>query len=209
MSLMHAPNCPVELAELAYPLLASEKVNGFRLMVMGNTLLTKSGIPHANKRLREHFADLLALSRLGWAFDCECYSSELSFPELQSVLQSSDKEIPASVRAYVFDCITIQEFFAVRSPRLTERVERCRKLLAAKQPANTIMLKQRPVNSSQTARRFYDSIRSKSGEGIILRNPAGRYYRGRCTAGSGLIYKVKPETLITHYVGSSSIVAMT
>src|SRR6266705_1264474 len=92
MSLMHAPNCMVDLDALAYPLIASEKLNGFRMMVMGNVLLTKSGIPHANKRLTEHFADLLELSREGWAFDCECYSPFLTFAELQSILQSRDAE---------------------------------------------------------------------------------------------------------------------
>ena len=34
--MIHAPNCPVDFARLAYPLLASEKLDGWRLLVIGN-----------------------------------------------------------------------------------------------------------------------------------------------------------------------------
>jgi ATP-dependent DNA ligase len=195
--LMHAPNVPVPLARLRRPMLASEKLDGFRLAVMGNTLLTKSGVPHVNRNLAAHFADMLALSREGWVFDCECYCPGLTLAEHQSILQSHDAPIPAGMGAWVFDSLTLTEFYASRTPRFERRMDRGYALLADRRPANAVHHAHRRLNSADEVLAMYDDVRSRGGEGLVLRDPRASYRHGRCSPKEGAMFKVKPETMAT------------
>lgn len=193
--LMHAPNpalAPDELDGLRYPMLASEKLDGFRIVIMGNVLLTKSGVPHVNRNLASHFADLLALSREGWVFDCECWCPGMTLPEIQPILQSRYAEIPAAMSAYIFDAITLSAFYSSRSPRFERRIAAVSELIAARRPAHAVVHPHRVVGSASEAAAFFDEVTLRGGEGLMLRDPSGTYHHGRCTRRQGLIYKLKP-----------------
>jgi ATP-dependent DNA ligase len=194
MGLMHAPNCPVDPSRLRYPLLVSEKLNGFRLLVVGGELLTKEGRKHANRQLWTHFAELIDLSRRGYVFDCECYSDQMELPELQSILQSADRPIPQHVKAHVFDCLTITEFFGNRAARFERRIARYIELLAGHRPANAVTVEHAAIASPDHLMARYRQTLSSGGEGLMLRKPDGGYHHGRCSIKSGLMFKLKPET---------------
>jgi ATP-dependent DNA ligase len=197
VSIHHASNAPIDFARMRFPLLASEKLNGFRLIVMIDRLLTKSLNVHANRNLREHLSDLLTLSATGecWVFDCELYSEEMDFAELQSILQSRSAPIPSSIKAHVFDALTFTEFFGSRAMRFGSRVERYQNLIASQRPANAVAVDQRLVSSPSQVLALYESIRASEGEGLMLRDPTvGKWKRTRAGVRDGF-YKVKPETL--------------
>lgn len=192
---MHAANIPLDLAALRFPLVASEKLDGFRLLVIGNKLLTKTLGEMPNRNLRSHLADLLALSREGWVFDCECYSPELELNELQSVLQSHAAEIPAHVSAYVFDALTLTEWFNRRTIRFERRRDRYERLLAERKPAHVQAVAYQSIDTADALLGLYRSVLADHGEGLMLRTPAGGYKFGRCTRRDKLVWKLKPETL--------------
>jgi DNA ligase 1 len=193
--LQHAPNAPLDLDALRFPLLVSEKLDGFRCLVVGGQLLTKSGNPHPNRRLRHHLAGLLSLAGKGWVFDCELWSSEMSLPEIQSVLQSDDTEIPDHLSAYVFDALTITEWFASRCRRFDFRVRRYTELLAARNLPHVVAHPHLIVSDVGELDTVYHSTLAEGGEGLMLRDPAGGYKHGRCTPRERTIFKMKPETM--------------
>lgn len=196
MSLMHAPNPPLrpdELSGLKFPLLASEKLDGWRMVVMGNVLLTKSGVPHVNRNLSAHFADLLALSRQMHVFDCELWAPGMSLAEIQTILQSRTAPIPPQLSAHVFDYITLTRFYGSHAPRFERRIEQAREIIERHKPAHTVYHPHHLVTDAGQLGKMYQSVLANGGEGLILRDPAGGYRHGRCTRREALMFKLKPE----------------
>lgn len=191
---MHAPNVRVDPARLRYPLLVSEKLDGFRLQVIGGTLLSKTGLEFRNRALKAHFAELIALAAEGFVFDCECWSPRLSLPEIQSIMTTRDGDIPEHLFAHVFDATTIAEWFASRVPRFERRLARLGQLLAARRPAHTSIVSHVQVTSADELLDLYHMVRHGGGEGLMVRDPAGSYRHGRCTPRTSPLFKIKPET---------------
>lgn len=190
---MLAPDIRLGFADsrLRYPMLGSEKVDGFRILVIGNRLITRTWKDFRNRRLREHFADLLALSREGWVFDGECADASMDFGGLQSVLQSRDARIPETMRIHVFDALTIQEWFNRRSPRFSARAGRYADLLRTRSTGNCVAVEHRLLLGPFEAEAAFFDVVGRHGEGIVLRDPNGGYKHGRCPAASSPMYKFK------------------
>lgn len=193
--LQHAPNGPLDVDGFDFPMLVSEKLNGFRCLVIGGQLYSKSVRPHANRHLATHLRDLLNLAATGWVFDCELYSDRMTFTEIQSVLQSHDAMIPDHLHAHVFDALTITEWFSSRVRRFDFRMSRYTELLQVRSPAHTTIHPHMLVTSMSELELMYGCTLAQGGEGLMLRSPSGGYKHGRCSHRDGTIFKMKPETL--------------
>ncbi len=193
--LMHARNDDLQLSHLPWPLLVSEKLNGWRCLIAGNELLTKSASRFPNKQLRSHLADALKLSREGFCLDGELYSPRLSLKQIQSLLQSPTAPLPDHLQLYVFDCLTLAELLGSRAARFERRYRRYTALIAEHAPAHVIAHPHTLIHSQGDLLALYHRTLARAGEGLMLRSPAGSHHRGRVHKSASLLWKMKPETM--------------
>jgi DNA ligase-1 len=199
---MLAPNETVNLHEIKYPLLASKKLDGIRCIFYYGKILSRSLKPIQNKQLREKFEPILKLSeQRNVILDGEIFSPELSFQTITSMVMTRDfadkrsikkfgktVEIPESLQFYCFD--VLDEFncsqpFALRCMLLNALLKSC--TIKSLQVVNQCF-----VENAGEVETLFAKVLSEGYEGLILRDPEGRYKCGRGTLKEGLIYKVKP-----------------
>jgi len=196
-----APNKEINLSEIKYPLLASMKLDGVRCIIKDGQILTRSLKSLPNRQLNEKFEALRKFTKLNdCIFDGEIYSHELTFQEIMSFCMTDDLtdlksikknggvlEIPEHLKFHCFDMIkdkrTEQPFI--------QRYE------LSKEYINIYIdiacyIKQEYVESKEEVLSYFDEVLKRGYEGLILKNPHGRYKCGRGTINEGLIYKVKP-----------------
>lgn len=169
-----------------FPKLVSLKLDGIRAVFKDGELLARSLKPIRNKQIQEKFSNITTYSKLGLIFDGEFYSHELTFQEISSVVNSSDKEVPDSLKFHCFDFIDSENYdeeFELRFQKFQERLYSFE---------NVVVLKQLKANSKKDIDRLFEKAIKKDYEGLILRDPKGRYKCGRSTVNEGLLLKVKP-----------------
>ena len=172
--------CPIQSVP-AGPWIVTPKFDGFRCEVWGGRLWTRSGKQFANRNLDAHLADLIGLGKsLLMAFDCELYAPSLTFPKLQSVLQSRSTEIPSDMRAYVFDSLTSSEHLeARRTAPYAKRLARAQRIIEQYYPANVVCIDHQPADGAGAVRKVFRQITRHEGEGIVARRPDSPYRHAR------------------------------
>jgi len=172
--------CPIQSVP-AGPWIVTPKLDGFRCEVYACHLYTRSGRRFVNRNIEAHLSDLIGLSKsLLISFDCELYCPSLKFPELQSVLQSKDAEIPADLRAYVFDSLTSSEHYeARRTAPYAKRLARAQRIIEENYPANVVCIDHQPADGARAVRTMFRQITSHGGEGIVARRPDSPYRHAR------------------------------
>lgn len=196
-----APNQKVNLDEISYPLLASTKLDGYRCIFYKGEILTRSLKQVQNKQLREKFEELRKYTEdNNLILDGEIYSHELTFQELNKFFMSEDLEsersikrygkvltIPEHVKFYAFDCIIDGDFEL-------PFIERCMNIIPIAKHFEKIMfyVDQIQINSKEKIENIFEKVLEQGYEGLILKDPNGRYKCGRGTIKEGLIYKIKP-----------------
>jgi ATP-dependent DNA ligase len=178
-------SCPVDKQNRylvpAGPWIVTPKLDGFRCEVYACELHTRSGNRFANRNLDDHLSELIGLSKSTLlSFDCELYSPSLTFPELQSVLQSRSADIPADLKAYVFDALTISEFYdARRSAHYEDRLTRAKRIIDQYHPAHVVCIDHQPADGPRAVRTMFRQITRHGGEGIVARRPDSPYRHAR------------------------------
>jgi ATP-dependent DNA ligase len=181
--LMHATNSPVRLSRLPFPLVASEKLDGWRCLIHGGRLFTKSLGRFQNVDLEDHLADPILASRFGISFDCELYSPSLGFDGTDAVLKSKTRAIPDDLTAFCFDSFT-----ATPEPlNYRSRIARVPTLRNFSPHAG------RRFANCDKLRAEYRRVIRRGGEGLMLRLPDSAYIPGRMTV-AGPVWKMKPGT---------------
>jgi DNA ligase-1 len=188
---MLAPNEKVDLSTVTFPLLASTKLDGIRCIFYKGQILSRSLKQIQNKQFREKFEPLRKYSEdNNLILDGEIYSPALSFQEITHFVMTQDlkdEPLPNHLRFDCFDCIQDDNFdqrFQVRQV-YTESLEKYF-------PELVISVPHIFVSSPEAVTKFFEDVLKLGYEGLILRDPGGRYKFGRGTIKEGLIYKVKP-----------------
>lgn len=196
-----APNEEIDLSSIKYPLLVSTKLDGLRLIFYKGLILTRSLKELPNKQLKAKFEPLRKFSEDNQiVLDGEIYSHELTFQEIISFSMTDDLtdpktvkknggilEIPEHLKFYCFDMIgNVGEYedFSLRH----ENMEKLISLF----PDIALTVGQKRVESKEQVLSFFEEVLACGYEGLILKDPNGRYKYGRGTVKEGLIYKVKP-----------------
>jgi DNA ligase-1 len=198
-----APNQEVDLDNIKYPLLASHKLDGIRCIFYKGEILSRSLKPIQNKQLREKFEPLRKFSEeFKYVIDGEIYSPELKFQDIVSFVMTKDledkksikkfgkvMEIPEHLKFYCFDII--EDGGLLDDCYFSARIETAKKLL---KPFNDIIevLEHHSCPNPKTIEFLFEDALENGYEGLILRDPQGRYKFGRGTIKEGIIYKVKP-----------------
>lgn len=194
---MLAPNEKIDIKELSYPLLASYKIDGIRCIFKDGKMYSRALKQFPNVQLWNRFKHLAKFASLnGFILDGELYSPDISFNELSGLCRQLDKELPPTLEFYCFDLVAGEIFNTSFNARI--------------QILNTAglgygymkIVDQWSVFNSEEINKLYENALAWGCDGLILRNPQGRYKCGRGTVKEGLIFKMKPfETFDAQVLG--------
>jgi ATP-dependent DNA ligase len=195
---MLAPTWVPHPEQIAWPVLASEKIQGIRALIFPSSgtvgpwggLRSRSGCVFGNEAMAAMLAPAQAVADT-WrvVFDGELFIPGLVETELQAVLRERDAAIDG-LGYHVFDAIDRAEFEGESVDTFARRIERAGRLLAG--VPGVEVLPHRLISGWGELTAAYRTIRQAGGEGLMLRNPAGPYRHGRCTMGEKNIWKIKP-----------------
>ncbi len=205
---MLAPNETVNLNTIKYPLMVSTKLDGIRCIFYKGEILSRSLKQIQNKQIREKFEPIRKYSEEHQCIlDGELFSSELTLQQITGFVMSHDLtdkksikrygsivEIPAHLNFYCFDIIGINED---STPALDVEFQKrlgCMALDISEYNLTDVVIpvKHTWVNTKEEVETLFEKALEDGEEGLILRDPKGRYKCGRGTIKEGLIYKVKP-----------------
>lgn len=193
---LKAPTELPDLAALKYPRGAQIKYDGFRAVYLpyeDDLIFGASGLPIRNRRVIEYFSALQSVA--DYVLDAEIYSHEHTFEQIESILNSLDKEIPSSFRFIVFDAVPVDQWQAKKcSMPYDERLKVVQELVQSTigDRKKVLDVANEIVTNSGEATQFYKKCLKDGYEGAMLRDMLGYYQWRRVTLKSGEILKVKP-----------------
>jgi len=184
---MLAPNQKIELSDLKFPLLVSYKLDGIRCIFKDGQMYTRALKQFPNIQLRERFAHLAIFSKQhNVILDGELLAKSITFNELSGLTRQLDKELPNDLYFYCFDAIHQEDYLQSFRTRTT--------FLETLDIPKTFfkILTQWAISSGEEINSLYENALAWGCDGLILRDPNGRYKLGRGTIKEGLIFKMKP-----------------
>ena len=171
-----------------YPKYASLKYDGIRAVFKDGQLLSRSLKPIRNVKIQEKFDSMRVYTdEHEVIFDGEFYSHELTFQEISSVVNSSDKEVPESLKFHCFDLVDKENYdeeYHFRWTKMNETLPLFGDIV--------VFVEQRKVNNKDDIDAMFEKALEEGFEGLILRDICGRYKCGRSTVNEELLLKVKP-----------------
>ncbi len=208
---MLAPNDQVELVDVKYPVLGSYKLDGIRCIFYKGEILSRSLKPIVNKQLRAKMQPLADYSReKNLILDGEFYNHNIPFGLISSCVMTQDVTDKKAIKSWAEKCeerdieITREEamngikfycFDAIKGEEVEERfVDRCGyiRALTFNFPKSAVEVKQNILETAEEVESWFKTALDIGYEGLILKDPNGRYKCGRGTVKEALIYKVKP-----------------
>lgn len=205
---MKAPSHIPDPAELTYPLLASDKLDGLRCVLLGECR-TSGMLPFANAALQAALAPIAAAAaRVGITPDGELYAPGHTFKQLFSIISTRHAPIPASLRLHAFDLSANWGGQAGDQRPYHARYNALQDFAAAADPQGLrlTVIEQRPIHSAVEAGRAYRFALNRHAEGLMLRSPFAPYIHDRVD--HSVIAKLKPfdhaDAIITGYAATKS-----
>ena len=189
-----APNESIHLDSefIHYPMYASPKYDGHRLIILSGNMFSRNGKPQPNINLPNYLKNILDWGRKQqMVIDGELYAHNLSFNELQSMLRRKDALLVPQLRYHVFDMLTQVEWDNGTEMPFDKRYNRYAIQLIKNCLAPTLPVKQILVENSEKAASFFEQSLQDGYEGMMLRSPNGIYKHGRCTLQEGNLLKFK------------------
>lgn len=171
---------PADLTKLRFPLLASPKLDGVRAIVIDGVVMSRSLKPIPNRYVQSLFAQY---EHLDGELIVGPPTSHSVYRDTVSHVMSHDRD-DFDVKFYAFDHIEApHEPFHARHDRLSRAM-----LLACNRVEH---LEQVEVHDSSELSQWEDAYLQLGYEGLILRDPAGKYKFGRSTTREGILLKLK------------------
>jgi len=213
-----APNEQIDLNDLSYPLLASTKLDGIRCIFYKGEILSRSLKQIQNKQLREKFEPIRKYCEdNNIILDGEIYSPDLTFQEITSFVMTQDftdkksikkygkvKKIPEHLKFYCFDAVENNNFEKPFQDRANYMI-----CFTIAWEEIFELVNQSIVESKEEILNYFEEVLIDGFEGLILRNPHGKYKFGRGTIKEGIIFKMKPfvtlDAKITGVVQSTEV----
>lgn len=187
---MLAPNQIVKVEDMFTNhscLLASYKYDGIRCIFKNGEMISRALKQFPNKQLWTRFMDLAMLSKNNdIILDGELYCPSISFNELSGIIRQLDYPLPNDLTFNCFDTIENELF----NSRFSSRLQVLQDLKINSPYFNTIP--HWSIFSVKEVEDLFENALANGFEGLILRDPNGRYKFGRGTVKEGLIYKLKP-----------------
>lgn len=176
-------SCEVPLDKIKLPAFVSTKVDGIRCLVIDSVVYSRSLKPIRNKYVQKLFGKPEYNGMDGELVVGDIYAKDV-FQKTTSGVMSAEGE--PDVKFYVFDiCNRPEETFTARRFILHH------KLKNLPSECNVVMLEQHYVETLYDLQQYLEDERIKGGEGLICRNPDGKYKYGRSTPKEQLSVKTK------------------
>ena len=138
-----------------------------------------------NVQLRKRFEGLTKVCNLkNIILDGELLSKSLTFNELSGLTRQLDKELPDDLYFYCFDIVHKEQFYIPFQVRIVN--------LHELEAPYVKIVKQKLLQTVEEVNDYYQEALDWGCDGLILRDPNGKYKFGRGTVKEGLIYKMKP-----------------
>jgi DNA ligase-1 len=181
---MLAPNESINIETLKYPLIVSYKLDGIRCIFRNGEMTSRALKQFPNVQLRKRFEHLAKLSKENnILLDGELLSKSLTFNEVSGITRQLDKELPDDLYFYCFDMVKDEKYDMSFAERLqTYKLE----------APYVQIVEQKFIYYAKAVNTYYEEALDWGCDGLILRDPAGKYKFGRGTVKEGLIYKMKP-----------------
>lgn len=180
-----ADNCE-DVTKLKYPVLASKKLDGIRCMMQGGKLVSRTLKPIPNENVQAKFKGLPEGTDGELIVGDPCAKNDAGdsvvFRNTTSVVMSSSKPADA-VRLFVFDLFSSTLPFTKRLAELPWLLEG--------HPAAAVLVQQVQVNDVDELAQIEEAWLLEGYEGVMVRDPDGRYKQGRSHVGDGILLKVK------------------
>ena len=171
-----------DLDNIKFPVMASPKLDGVRVIV-------KDGVVYSRnfKRIPNDWCQTLFGRK-----ECEGFDGELIVGPVTSdtVFQSTTSGVMTGsgkpdVVFHVFDDTSVDDSFENRYHQLDERIKKkCRGIKVALVP-------HRLINNIKALMDFEEKCVAQGYEGIMIRDPNGKYKHGRSTTKEGGLLKIK------------------
>ncbi len=206
-----APNDQVELEDIKYSVLSSYKLDGIRCIFYKGKMLSCSLKPIVNKQLRAKMKPLADYSKANnLILDGELYNHNIPFGLISSCVMTQDVTDKKAIKSWAKKCkerdieITREEamddikfwcFDAVQNDNFEELfVDRLDYVqgLFINFPELVVKVNQVLLNNKKEVTDMFEEALKDGYEGLILKDPNGRYKCGRGRVKEALIYKVKP-----------------
>lgn len=168
------------LSKLRYPLLASPKLDGIRAATPNGLPQSNSGKPFPNRALMDLLSQP-AFANLDGELIVGDPCAHGVLHRTQSVVMSEDAPLD-NLCFYAFDSLQDGGPFALRTPRYRHNM-----------PHELEFLPQSELDSPQAVIQYVEQTLGLGYEGVILRDPAGRYKNGRSTLREGGMLRIKPR----------------
>ena len=175
-------SCEVPIDKIQLPVYVSTKFDGIRCLVIDSVVYSRSLKPIRNKHVQQLFGKPEYNGMDGELVVGDIYAKDV-FQKTTSGVMSVDGT--PDVIFYVFDVLTNNT--APYKERLYELNDR----LVLEQYPNVIAAQQRYVQTKEELLKLLHKERIKGGEGLICRNPNGKYKYGRSTPKEQLSVKLK------------------
>ena len=176
-------SCEVSLDKIRLPVFISTKLDGLRAVVIDSVVYSRSLKPIRNKYVQKLFGKPEYEGFDGELVVGDVYAKDV-FQKTTSGVMSAEGE--PDVKFYVFDiCNRPEETFTARRFILHN------KLKNLPSDSKVVMLQQHYVETLYDLQQYLEDERIKGGEGIICRNPDGKYKYGRSTPKEQLSVKLK------------------
>lgn len=176
-------SCEVPMDEIRLPVYNSTKLDGVRALVIDSVVYSRSLKPIRNKHVQQLFGKPEYNGLDGELVVGDIYAKDV-FQKTTSGVMSA--EGTPDVTFYVFDVWdTPDEDFTARRFILHN------KLKSVSPESKVVALEQNYVQTLYELQQYLEDERIKGGEGLICRNPNGRYKYGRSTPKEQLSVKLK------------------
>ena len=169
----------VDTTKLVFPIYASPKLDGIRVIIKDNQVLSRNGKPIPNV-----FIQSLLKSYHG--LDGELIVGHPTHPSVFQLTTSGVMSIEGTpnVRLYVFDC-----WYAEGG--IDTRYNEVLKITRNSSKADIKVVPQIIINSLEELYKFEEDCLAKGYEGVMLRYPNAPYKNGRSTVKEGALLKLK------------------
>lgn len=216
---MLGSNTPFDINDLQYPVAVTYKKDGIRAEIK-TKIQSRSLKPIPNKQVNEFLEPIREFaSNINRLIEGEIYIHGLPLNEISMFVNSTDintrgfhnkikkylregglthpfhyyTKLPSNIEFYIFDCIgNINESYTHRIARLKD----------FNIPEGIQVAYPSLIHTAEDLKLFYDLAISEGYEGLVLRDPYGKYKLGRSTFNEQLFLKMKPiETLTGTIIG--------
>lgn len=195
-------NDPNAISKLKFPVLASPKLDGIRAIVRNGEVVSRSLKPLPRHAVQSAFRGLEGFDGeiiVGNPTDHDVYNRTQSY-----VMSNDERPIP-DFTYFVFDYAleSVKELpFVARIGNVRWEIDQCN--AEGCDLHDVVVVEQRLIDSAEELLAFEEECLDAGYEGIMTRDPNGKYKHGRSTFKEGLLCKLKrfadEECVVTGFI---------